>query len=72
MLVVTAAIPEAIKAAMPGTPEFRLALKDAIESGRDVVGTHAVYKFAPQDHYGGDARARVLVTVRNGEWQLVK
>jgi branched-chain amino acid transport system substrate-binding protein len=72
MLVVTAAIQEAIKKAKPGTAEFRAAMKAALENGHEVIGTHAVYRFTPSDHYGGDARARVLVTVRNGEWRLVK
>ncbi|WP_234197074.1 MULTISPECIES: ABC transporter substrate-binding protein [Pseudacidovorax] len=55
----------------PGTPEFRLALRDAIFSTREVVGTHGVYNFKPGDLYGVDERARVIVTLDKGQWKLV-
>lgn len=70
MLVVTAAIPDALKVAQPGTVEFREALRTSLESGREVPGTHAVYRFTAQDHYGVDARARVLVIVKDGAFRL--
>ena len=56
--------------AEPGTPEFRLALRDAIKSAHEVVGTHGVYNFKPDDLYGVDKRARVIVKVDNGKWKL--
>jgi branched-chain amino acid transport system substrate-binding protein len=56
--------------AEPGTQEFRAALKDAIFSGKEVVGTHGVYNFKPGDIYGVDSRARVIVTLENGQWKL--
>ena len=33
--------------AQPGTPEFRAALRDAIVTTKELVGTHAVYNFTP-------------------------
>jgi len=72
MLLLSAAIPDALKAAKPGTPEFRAALRASLESGREVVGTNAVYKYTPTDHYGVDARARVLVTVKDGAWRAAQ
>ena len=71
-VIVQAALPVALKATKPGTPAFRQALRDAIESGKDVKGTHAVYNMSATDHYGVDKRARVLVRVDNGEWKLVR
>ena len=71
MLVVTAAIPEALKAGEPGTPEFRDGLRKAIESGKEVQGTHAVYRYTPDNHYGVDDRARVLVIVKDGAFRLL-
>jgi branched-chain amino acid transport system substrate-binding protein len=71
-LIIQAAIPVALKAGKPGTPEFRQALRDAIESNKDVKGTHAVYNMSPTDHYGVDKRARVLVRVEKGEWTVLK
>src|SRR5262249_50383968 len=37
--------------AKPGTPEFRTALKTAMFSTKDLVGTHAIYNFKPGDSY---------------------
>ncbi len=54
----------------PGTPEFRLSLRDAIASTREVVGTHGVYNFKPGNLYGVDERARVIVKLENGQWKL--
>jgi branched-chain amino acid transport system substrate-binding protein len=55
----------------PGTPAFRQALRDAVFSTKEVVGTHGVYNFKPGDLYGVDSRARVIVKVENGQWKLV-
>src|SRR6185295_3258990 len=57
--LITAAAPAALKAARPGTPEFRQALRDALEGTKEVRGTHAVYSMSPTNHYGVDKRARV-------------
>jgi branched-chain amino acid transport system substrate-binding protein len=54
----------------PGTAGFRQALRDAIYSAKEVVGTHGVYNFKPGNIYGVDERARVLVQVDNGKWKL--
>ncbi|MEO8839451.1 MAG: ABC transporter substrate-binding protein [Herbaspirillum sp.] len=69
--VFAAAVPTALKKAKPGTPEFRQALRDAIESDREVVGAHGVFNMSPTDHYGHDKRARVLVQIVNGDWKLI-
>ena len=47
-------------------------MRDALESTKDVVGTHGVYNMSATDHAGVDQRARVLVRVENGDWKLVK
>jgi branched-chain amino acid transport system substrate-binding protein len=72
VLIITAALPQAMKRAKPGAPEFRQALRDAIEGVKEVRGTHAVYSYSPSDHYGVDKRARVMVRVENGDWKLVR
>jgi len=69
-LVFADAASRALTKAEPGTPEFRVALRDAIASTREVVGTHGVYNFKPGDLYGVDQRARVIVKVDNGKWKL--
>jgi len=60
----------AIKAE-PGTPAFRLALRDAIVNTKELVGTHSVYNFKPDDRYGSDERSRVVVKLEKGQWKLV-
>ena len=72
MLVLNAAVPEALKKAKPGTAEFREALRAALENVRNVVGSHGVYNMNPKDHNGLDERARVLVQVKDGAWRLIK
>jgi branched-chain amino acid transport system substrate-binding protein len=54
----------------PGTPQFRVALRDAIMSTKEVVGTHGVYNFKPGQLYGVDDRARVIVKLEHGQWKL--
>lgn len=70
-LLLAAAVPEALKKAKPGTPEFRQALRDALENNREVVGTHGVFNMKPDDHFGHDDRARVLVRVEKGDWKVL-
>jgi branched-chain amino acid transport system substrate-binding protein len=72
VMLVGAAIPAAMKKAKPGTPEFRAALRDALENVKNVVGTHGVYNMTAKNHNGQDERARVLVRVEKGEWRLMK
>ena len=55
--------------AKPGTPEFRVALKNAIFSTKDLVGTHAIYNYKPTDSYGVDERSLVMVRLVNGQWK---
>jgi len=72
VLLLDAAVGVALKKAKPGTPEFRAALRDALENVKNVVGTHGVYNMSAANHNGLDDRARVLVQVVNGEWRLLK
>jgi branched-chain amino acid transport system substrate-binding protein len=71
-LVLQAALPRALAKAKPGTVAFRQALREAIEAGHEVVGADAVYKMTPANHNGLDARARVLVTVKDGAFRLLQ
>ncbi|MEK8028391.1 ABC transporter substrate-binding protein [Pseudaquabacterium rugosum] len=71
-LMLQAAIPQALKTAKPGTPAFRSALRDAIEQIRELPATQGVYTLSPADHSGFDDRGRELITVKNGQWALLK
>ena len=70
-LLLQKAVPEAAKKGKPGTPEFRAALRDALEATHELVGTQGVYSMTAQDHSGFDKRGRVLMTLKNGAWQLI-
>lgn len=71
-LLLSNAIPQALKSAKPGSKEFRKALRDALEATRNVTGAHGVFNLSAQDHLGFDQRARVMVKVEGGNWKLVK
>jgi branched-chain amino acid transport system substrate-binding protein len=70
-LLLQRAIPEALRKGKPGTAEFRSALRDALEQTRELVATQGVYNMTPADHSGFDERGRVLVTVKDGKWELL-
>ena len=61
---------EALKKAKPGTPEFRSALRDALEGLRDYPGSQAVFTMSPTDHNGVDGRSQVMVKIEGGTWKL--
>ncbi len=71
-LLLEKAIPLALAKGKPGTPEFRSALRDALEQTRELAATQGVYNMTPADHSGFDDRGRELITVSNGNWTLLK
>jgi branched-chain amino acid transport system substrate-binding protein len=72
MLLLKAAIPVALQAGKPGTDQFRAALRDALEKTHDLVGVSGVYNMTPTNHNGQDARAAVLVEVKDGAWRAIQ
>jgi branched-chain amino acid transport system substrate-binding protein len=68
--LLAAAIPVALKKAQPGTPQFRAALRDALEGEKNVAGAHGIFNMSPTDHLGLDQRARVMVKIENGAWKV--
>ena len=68
-VLMTAAIPVALKKAKPGTAEFRIALRDALEQVKEVPGAHGIFTMSENDHLGLDQRARVMVKIENGAWK---
>jgi branched-chain amino acid transport system substrate-binding protein len=59
----------ALKKARPVTPEFRAALRDALEATNEVQGAHGIFTMSPTDHLGLDQRARVMVKIEKGAWK---
>ncbi len=71
--LIAAAIPQALgTGAQPGTEAFRVALRDAIENSKEVVGVHGVFNMSADDHSGLDERARVLLRVKGGHWEFAQ
>ncbi len=71
-LLLQHAIPEALKKGKPGTQEFRTALRDALEGIKNLNASQGVINMTAQDHSGFDHRGRVLLTIKDGKWMLVK
>lgn len=70
--LIEAAAPVALKKAKPGTPEFRAALRDAIENTHNLDGARGRYNMTTTDHAGLDTNALMLGQFREGRWMLVK
>lgn len=68
-LLMATAVPVALKTAQPGTPEFRAALRDALEKIQEMPGAHGIFTMSPTDHLGLDQRARVMVRIEGGSWK---
>jgi branched-chain amino acid transport system substrate-binding protein len=72
MQLVKKALPAAMKAGKPGTPEFRAALRDNIEQTRDVYLNNGRANMSPTDHNGYDQRSAFIIKVQDGKFRLVK
>ena len=71
-LVLVDSVKRALPKAKPGSQEFRAAMREAIYSTTEVVGTHGVYTYRPESHLGTDRRALVLVKLEQGQWKYFK
>ena len=70
LTVLEKAVPIALKKGKPGTPEFRAALRDALETmGRTVVA-HGVLEWTPQNHWGFTNETGVMLKVVNGQFKV--
>ncbi len=71
-LVLEKALPIALKKGKPGTPEFRAALRDALENlGRTVIA-HGVLNWTAKDHGGYTNETGVMLQVQNGKFVVQK
>ncbi len=71
-IVLEKAMPMALKKAKPGTPEFRAALRDALETmGRTVVA-HGVLNWSAADHSGYTNETGVMLKVVDGKFMVEK
>ncbi len=66
------AIPVALKKAQPGTKEFRVALRDALEAVKNAAGAHGIFNMSATDHLGLDQRSAVMIQIVDGKWVMQK
>jgi branched-chain amino acid transport system substrate-binding protein len=64
------AVPIALKKGKPGTPEFRLALRDAFETMGRTVFSHGVMNWSKTDHWGYTMETGVMLKVVNGDFKV--
>jgi branched-chain amino acid transport system substrate-binding protein len=70
IVVLEKAIPLALKKAKPGTPEFRTALRDVLETmGRTVVA-HGTLNWTKDDHWGYTLDTGVMLKVVDGQFTV--
>jgi branched-chain amino acid transport system substrate-binding protein len=65
-------MPAALKAGKPGTPEFRAALRDALENGKEIYLNNGLSNMSPTNHNGYDERSAFLIKVEGGKFRLAK
>lgn len=65
------AVTRALKKGMPGTPEFRAALRDALEQTENLAVPNGIVNMSPHDHVGLDQRASVMGIVKNGQFHYL-
>lgn len=70
-LVLQHVVPEALKKGKPGTPEFRAALKQALESTPNIPITQGVIHYTPSDHFGLGSNSRMLLMIEKGNWKAL-
>lgn len=62
------AVGRALKAAQPGTPAFRVALRRELERAHELVVPNGVVNTSDKDHVGLDQRASVMGIVKQGRF----
>jgi branched-chain amino acid transport system substrate-binding protein len=71
-IVLQKILPVALKKAKPGTPEFRAALRDAMETMGRTVFSHGVMNWSATDHWGYTNETAVLLQVKDGKFVVVQ
>jgi branched-chain amino acid transport system substrate-binding protein len=70
IIVLDKVIPIAKAKGKPGTPEFRAALRDAIEGMGRTVLCHGVLTYSKDNHWGFTVETPVMLKVVNGDWKI--
>ena len=70
LIVLEKVVPIARQKGKPGTPEFRAALRDAIEGMGRTLFSHGVMNWTKDDHWGFTNETGVMLKVVNGDWKV--
>jgi branched-chain amino acid transport system substrate-binding protein len=66
------AIPLALKKGKPGTGEFRVALRDSLDTmGRTPI-SHGVMNWTKDDHWGYTNETGIMTVVKGGKFNVIK
>jgi branched-chain amino acid transport system substrate-binding protein len=65
-------LPVALAKAKPGTPEFRAALRDAVEGMGRTIFAHGVMNWSATDHWGYTNETGVMLKVVDGKFVVEK
>jgi branched-chain amino acid transport system substrate-binding protein len=63
-------VPGALKKAKPGTPEFRAALRDGLETMGRTIFSHGVMNWNASDHWGYTMETGVMLKVVDGQFKV--
>ena len=63
-------LPGALKKARPGTREFRVAIREGLETMGRTVFAHGVMNWTTDDHWGFTNETGVMLKVVNGDWKV--
>jgi branched-chain amino acid transport system substrate-binding protein len=69
-IVLEKIVPGARKKAKPGTPEFRAALRDGMETMGRTIFAHGVMNWTPTDHWGFTNETGVMLKVVDGKFKV--
>ncbi|SFI19433.1 branched-chain amino acid transport system substrate-binding protein [Collimonas sp. OK307] len=67
-MLIANAVPQALKSAQPGSKQFRIALRSALENTHDLTIPQGVVNMNPKDHVGLDQRSRVMGRIVNNKF----
>ena len=71
-IVMKKIVPMALKTAKPGTPEFRSALRDSMETMGRTVFAHGVMNWTKDNHWGYTNETGVMLLVKDGKFLVAK
>jgi branched-chain amino acid transport system substrate-binding protein len=71
-IVMEKIVPVALKKAKPGTPEFRAALRDAMEGMGRTIFSHGVMNWTKDDHWGYTKETGVMLQVKGGKFVVAQ